>query len=290
MPNAHITKTKNKHNSLRATGASSKIGPGRRKEKDASSKHQRSAETITRLKMYANGKAIRNKAGQVVAGNFMMSDRAGDREITASTGRIAPDRRWFGNTRVVDGRDLDAFRKEMTETVADPYSVVLKRKKLPMGLLHEVAEYNAAGNKKAALLEQEPFHEAFGKGQQRKRIKLDQYMVSRTVEKKQNDIKKGEGQSEKMERPETGEDAYAALLTTAQKSQGAYQEINASEGIVPWGRDRDIERTEGEGVDWRHEKKDDLFLKGEQQQQQQQQQQKQLNSFFALNLNIQLTQ
>ena len=43
-----------------------------------------------------NVRAIRNKKGQVIGGNFMMKDRAGDREITAETGRIAPDRRWFG--------------------------------------------------------------------------------------------------------------------------------------------------------------------------------------------------
>jgi NGP1NT (NUC091) domain len=31
----------------------------------------------------------------------MMNDRAGDHKITATTGRVAPDRRWFGNTRVI---------------------------------------------------------------------------------------------------------------------------------------------------------------------------------------------
>jgi nuclear GTP-binding protein len=35
------------------------------------------------------------------------------------------------------------------------------------------------------------------------------------------------------------------------------------EGIVPWGRDSNIEQTSGEGIDWRHEVKDDLFNKGQ---------------------------
>lgn len=130
-----------KPNQLPRTNASSKMGKGRRKDKDPGS--QRSAETIARLKMYNNGKAIRNKKGDVVAGSFMMGDRAGDRRITAETGRIQPDRRWFGNTRTVAATDLDKFRQEMTEAVSDPYSVVLKRKKLPMGLLQEAAEYSA---------------------------------------------------------------------------------------------------------------------------------------------------
>ena len=59
--------------------------------------------------------------------------------IIIATGRIAPDRRWFGNTRVVGQTELDKFREEMTSKVADPYSVVLKRKKLPMGLLQDAA-------------------------------------------------------------------------------------------------------------------------------------------------------
>ena len=102
-----------KPNQLPRTNTSSKLGRGRRKDKDPGSK--RSAETIARLKMYTNGKAIRNKKGDIVAGTFMMGDRAGDRKITAETGRIPPDRRWFGNTRTVAATDLDKFRQEMTE-------------------------------------------------------------------------------------------------------------------------------------------------------------------------------
>lgn len=39
----------------------------------------------------------------------MMKDRAGDIAITAATGRIQPDRRWFGNTRVISQDDLDRW-------------------------------------------------------------------------------------------------------------------------------------------------------------------------------------
>lgn len=258
-------------NRLPKTNAASKLGQGRRKDKDPGS--QRSAETIQRLKMYSNGKAIRDRKGNVVAGTFMMKDRAGDRKIDAQTGRIQPDRRWFGNTRVVGSTELDTFRQEMTQAVSDPYSVVLKRKKVPMGLLQEAAEYTA-GNRKAALIEQEPFEQVFGKQSQRKRVKLDQLLVGRSMaldkKKAKTDTFTGEGQASVVPRPIDSEKdeqnnslGYEALLSTAQTSLNTYEKINSEEGIVPWGRDSNLERKEGEGVDWRHERKDDLFLKGQ---------------------------
>lgn len=275
-------------NRLPRSNASSKLGVGRPKAKDGAS-HKRSAETVARLKMYTNGKPIRDRGGKVVAGSYMMSDRAGDRKMDSSTGRIQPDRRWFGNTRVVDPKALDQFRQDMTEKAADPYSVVLKRKKVPMGLLKEAAEYSA-GNRKRALLEQEPFETAFGGKSRRKRVKLDQLLAARSAEDavgkkgRRSDKETGEGRAHAVARLGGDDDdysgdegggsdggakssstaGYAALLKTAQKSQETYEEVNAREGIVPWGRDSNLaNKPDGEGVDWRAEKKDDLFLKGQ---------------------------
>ena len=236
--------------------------------------------------MYNNGKAIRNKEGTIVGGQFMMKDRAGDRAITSATGRIQPDRRWFGNTRVVGATELDRFRQEMTDAVADPYSVVLKRKKLPMGLLQDAAEQlsgkNSGNNK--GLLENEPFEHAFGSKSRRKRVKLEQYVVGRSANGKEGNNTAqtvvGGGEAQVMVNPMTGrnnsnsndnandndeddDNGYGAMLRAAQTSNDAYEKINTREGIVPWGRDSNLQRTSGEGVDWRHEKKDDLFLKGQ---------------------------
>jgi nuclear GTP-binding protein len=247
---------KNKTNALPRTGASSKVGKGRDNPKGG----HRSAETIKRLKMYVS-KSIRNKEGRVVGGAYMMGDRAGDREITGETGRIAPDRRWFGNTRVVDPKQLDTFRQEMTEQVADPYSVVLKRKKLPMGLLREAAESESMPSK--ALLDQEPFKHAFGSKSRRKRVKLDQLMLARADKPEKEEEKQKGGRAEVVEEISEDKDAYSKLLQVAQTSHNTYDSRNMLEGIVPWGRDSNLERTEGENVDWRHEKKDDLFQKGQ---------------------------
>lgn len=270
---------KNKTNMIKRSASSSK--PNRIAPKNGG----RTQETIKRLKMYSNGKAIRNKEGKIVGGQFMMKDRAGDTEITAATGRIQPDRRWFGNTRVVNPTDLDKFREQMNEKASDPYSIVLKRKKLPMGLLQDAALASQNGSATSGLLANEPFDKTFGKKHRRKRVKLDQYMThrkqlldmdrERKIKKKEMDAGVGLGGGEATivspssltdhdnndENPNSA--GYAALMNAAQTSSKFYNEVNNASGIVPWGRDSNLEVKEGEGVDWRKEKKDDLFLKGQ---------------------------
>lgn len=51
--------------------------------------------------------------------------------------RIQPDRRWFGNTRVIGQKQLDQFRTEMSTKVNDAYTVLLREKKLPLQLLED---------------------------------------------------------------------------------------------------------------------------------------------------------
>lgn len=127
---------------------------------------KRDKSTIQRLNMYKGGKAIRNKDGKIVGGSLMMADSAGNQQVGPVV-RIAPDRRWFGNTRTVSQGELDRFREEMKTQAADPYSVLLKRNKIPMALLND-AEKAASLN----LLKTESFDEVFGSKQTRKRPKL----------------------------------------------------------------------------------------------------------------------
>lgn len=54
----------------------------------------RTKAKINILNMYRNGKAIRNKRGQLVGGEYVMATRAGGKEIDSTTGRVAPDRRF----------------------------------------------------------------------------------------------------------------------------------------------------------------------------------------------------
>lgn len=263
---------KGSRNMLTKSAASSKLN--RTAPSRGDNGNMRSNATIARLKMYNNGKAIRNKEGKVVGGQFMMADRSGDSKITGATGRIAPDRRWFGNTRVVDPTELDKFREEMTSSMADPYSVVVKRKQLPMGLLKDMAEQTKAGkNNNSGLLANEPFEHTFGGKSRRKRVKVEQFMIGRTskmddigaeVAEEGDHIYKG-GQAEPVNILPNDDDAsgYGALFAAALKSQDTYAKVNDRVGIVPWGKDTNLTKTEGEGVDWVHSKKDDLFLKGQ---------------------------
>ena len=90
--------------------------------------HLRDNATIKRIAMYKD-KPIHNAKGEFLAGAYM------SRTPDAVVKRIQPDRRWFGNTRVVDQTELANFREAMGAKVKDPYSVVMRSKKLPMGLL-----------------------------------------------------------------------------------------------------------------------------------------------------------
>jgi nuclear GTP-binding protein len=74
-------------------------------------------------------RAKRDKNGKIIHQEFQSKD-------LPST-RIQPDRRWFGNTRVIGQKQLEAFREEMGAKVADPYAVLIREKKLPLSLLED---------------------------------------------------------------------------------------------------------------------------------------------------------
>jgi len=112
-------------------------------------------------------KPKRDEAGKLVSGEYMGRDRAGGELITKATGRVAPDRRWFGNTRVAGMKELDAFREAMDAKSKDPYAFVLQAKALPLGLLTDT--------KRAArvnLLTSEGYGDTFGPKAQRNRVKV----------------------------------------------------------------------------------------------------------------------
>merc|ERR1719230_1430775 len=99
---------------------------------------------------------------------------------------IQPDRRWFGNTRVIAQDKMQAFRETLSKGVEDPYAVVLKSSLLPMSLLRETEGKASRMN----LLSVEPFKEVFGKKRRQKRVKLGSYDMEgllESVEKKADD-------------------------------------------------------------------------------------------------------
>lgn len=125
---------------------------------DVSSKESRSAATVRRLKMY-NTRPKRDRRGKILKHELQ------SKELPST--RIQPDRRWFGNTRVVDQKELEFFREELQNRLSSSYNVILKERKLPMSLLNDHQK-----QARAHLLDTEPFEDAFGPKKKRKRPRL----------------------------------------------------------------------------------------------------------------------
>ncbi|XP_047334007.1 nuclear/nucleolar GTPase 2 [Impatiens glandulifera] len=124
----------------------------------SSSKGGRSASTVRRLKMYKT-RPKRDRKGKILKHDLQ------SKELPNT--RIQPDRRWFGNTRVVNQKELEFFREELQNRMSSNYNVILKDKKLPMSLLNDHQK-----QARVHLLDTEPFENAFGPKVKRKRPNL----------------------------------------------------------------------------------------------------------------------
>ncbi|WOL14407.1 nuclear/nucleolar GTPase 2 [Canna indica] len=120
-------------------------------------KGARSAATVRRLKMYST-RPKRDRKGKILKHDLQ------SKELPST--RIEPDRRWFGNTRVVNQKELEFFREELQNRLSNNYNVILKERKLPMSLLRDHQK-----QAKAHLLDTESFEDAFGPKNKRKRPK-----------------------------------------------------------------------------------------------------------------------
>ena len=112
--------------------------------------------------MFKQGKAQRNAAGKITQSASYQS-----REIPKA--RVEPNRKWFGNTRVISQEALDSFRSAIAERAADPYQVLLKSNKIPMSLINDNApKVNGIQQHQAKIaVESAPFNETFGPRSQR---------------------------------------------------------------------------------------------------------------------------
>lgn len=126
----------------------------------------RTGKQVARLKLLNSGKAVRDKDGKIIQAAAFQKG-----EDETKPGRVQPDRRWFGNTRVISQTALDHFRTSLSERKNDPYSVLLRRNKLPMALLDDAQ--NPHTLKRPHIVETEPFSETFGPKAQRKRPRIE---------------------------------------------------------------------------------------------------------------------
>ncbi|KLJ09086.1 nucleolar GTP-binding protein 2 [Blastomyces silverae] len=143
-----------------------KAGDGMGNVKTKGENFYRDAKKVKTLNMFKGGRAQRNADGEITKAASYQS-----REIPNA--RIEPNRKWFGNTRVISQEALSSFREAVAERAADPYQVLLKTNKLPMSLIHDGSNTNGLKEHKAKIaVESVPFSDAFGPKAQRKRVKL----------------------------------------------------------------------------------------------------------------------
>ena len=85
--------------------------------------------------MHAHCVLCRDASGRIVRPAPLQS-----RLPSGTRARIEPNRRWFGNTRVIKQDELQRFQAALDQVKRDPLSVILKASKLPVTLLQEKAQ------------------------------------------------------------------------------------------------------------------------------------------------------
>ncbi|KAK6785471.1 hypothetical protein RDI58_018926 [Solanum bulbocastanum] len=192
----------------------------------SAAKNGRSAATVRRLKMY-NTRPKRNPQGHIIKHDLQ------SKELPST--RIQPDRRWFGNTRVVNQKELEFFREELQTRLSSNYNVILKERKLPMSLLNDHQK-----QVKVHLLDNEPFADAFGPKTKRKRPKLmalDYEALVKKVDVSHDDFEDKHGASTSMDE---NADGFRDLVrhTMFEKGQSKriwselYKVIDSSDVVV----------------------------------------------------------
>ena len=180
----------------------------------------RDTKRVQFLNMYKGGKAIRNRKGEII--------KAADlQDTTTPKARVQPDRRWFGNTRVISQDALQHFRDALGETQRDSYQVLLKRNKLPMSLLEEK---DTVESPKARILETESYEHTFGPKAQRKKPRI----AASTLED------------------------LAKMTEDDNKAYEEKQELKTTLGLMG-GNDTELNDEDG----WTHAAKEHIFSKGQ---------------------------
>ncbi|KAF6034791.1 GNL2 [Bugula neritina] len=167
----------------------------------AGGQNARSKATIKRLLMYRGGKPTRNSSGKITKAAPFQT-----RLPSGTQARVAPNRKWFGNTRVITQNALQKFQDEMGKVMKDPYQVVMKKTNLPITLLNETAKYA-----RVHLLDTEPFENTFGKQSRRKKPTL-----------KVADVK---DMLENVETAQANYDEPSALIFKAGQSKRIWNEL-----------------------------------------------------------------
>lgn len=198
--------------------------------------------------MYKEGKPQRNASGKVTKAASYQSREA-------PNARVEPNRKWFGNTRVISQDALTSFRQAIAEKASDPYEVLLITNKLPMSLIRDGETKNGIKQHQAKIaVETAPFAETFGSKAQRKRVKLG---VGSLEDLADDTVKKYDDYQESREEEALNEDGELATAREPVFSKGQskriwnelYRVIDSSDVVIHVLDARDPEGTRCRSVE-----------------------------------------
>merc|ERR1711972_436938 len=171
--------------------------------------HARTKATTKLLNLRdRGGNPIRNRHGKIVKKAEFQGDlKSGTRA------RVQPDRRWFGNTRVIGQAQLQKFQEEGKKAVNDPYKMILRQSRLPISLINDKVD-------KARPHLVEDHGKVFGAKATRKRANLTVGSLSELVGKADNDADQYNPNQDKNLRARAGN-----LKTAAANVSGIVNEV-----------------------------------------------------------------
>ncbi|XP_054717715.1 uncharacterized protein LOC129227231 [Uloborus diversus] len=188
----------------------------------------RDKDTINRLRMYKNFKAKRDRRGKIVKPSPFQSALT-----SGSVARIAPNQKWFGNTKVIGQSALQRFQDELGKALKDPYQVVMRQTKLPITLLNERGK-----NKRFHLLDTEGFQTTFGPKAIRKKPMLKTCNLEEFVSAVEESVEKYDPSKDRDLLNEEGKELKEAREMIMLKGQSKrlwnelYKVIDSSDVVV----------------------------------------------------------
>ena len=162
---SHKTTHTEQHSAFKRSNAST--NPGRPDPHNGHG-HLRSRATINRLNMYRDKPDIA-KMKKV--------------PVDPKAGRIYSDRKYWGNTRQIDQKELDKYTNALNKSIESKgsgHSILISGRKLPVSLLKGTDIKNS---KNVKLLDIESYQDTFGGKAKRKRPKVSSYTYDGLVKK-----------------------------------------------------------------------------------------------------------
>lgn len=195
--------------------------------------HGRDRATVNRLQMYKTKSHKRDREGRIIKDGGDLTSTTPE----VGAGRTAPNRKWFGNTRVLQQQDLSRLRTAVAETAQDPYRVLLKQRKIPIGLIADVDSHERAlAGTQLGLLANEPFEDTFSKKKRQKRPKLTTLSLAELASNAEDRVQRFENEKE------------AEILAADERAKAIAAETASDPSVKGGLRFDDLRNAESEAV------------------------------------------